>query len=45
LRLWKASAVTFVAVPLVLAAVSMIAAWLPAHRASRLAAVEALRAE
>ncbi|HTP35949.1 MAG TPA: ABC transporter permease [Candidatus Acidoferrales bacterium] len=37
--------VTFIAVPLVLAAVGMIAAWLPAHRASRLPAVEALRAE
>ena len=38
-------AVTFVAVPLVLAAVALFAAWLPARRASRLAPVDALRAD
>ena len=37
--------VTFVAVPCVLCAVAMIAAYLPARRASRVAPAEALRAE
>jgi putative ABC transport system permease protein len=36
---------TFVAVPIVLAAVGLAAAWIPARRASRLPAIEALRAE
>jgi putative ABC transport system permease protein len=38
-------AATFIAVPLVLALVGLLAAWIPARRASRLPAVEALRAE
>jgi predicted permease len=38
-------AATFVAVPLVLAAVALFAAWLPARRAARLAPVDALRAD
>jgi putative ABC transport system permease protein len=37
--------VTFVGVPVVLGLVGLIAAWIPARRASRLPAVEALRAE
>jgi putative ABC transport system permease protein len=36
---------TFVAVPVVLAIVGMLAAWFPARRASRLPALDALRAE
>jgi putative ABC transport system permease protein len=36
---------TFLAVPLVLAAVGLLAAWIPARRASRLPAIQALRAE
>jgi putative ABC transport system permease protein len=36
---------TFVAVPVVLALVGLMAAWLPARRASRLPPLEALRAE
>jgi putative ABC transport system permease protein len=36
---------TFVLVPMVLALVGMLAAWIPARRASRLPAIEALRAE
>jgi putative ABC transport system permease protein len=38
-------AATFIVVPLVLALVGFSAAWIPARRASRLPAVEALRAE
>ena len=37
--------VTFFTAPLVLAMVALLAAWLPARRASRMAPVEALRAE
>jgi putative ABC transport system permease protein len=37
--------VTFVAVPLVLVSVALLAAYLPARRASRMAPVEALRAD
>jgi putative ABC transport system permease protein len=37
--------VTFVGVPMVLAAVGLLAAWIPARRASRLPAIDALRAE
>jgi predicted lysophospholipase L1 biosynthesis ABC-type transport system permease subunit len=37
--------VTFVAVPVVLGAVALLAAYLPARRASRMAPVDALRAE
>jgi putative ABC transport system permease protein len=36
---------TFVTVPIVLMLVGMLAAWLPARRASRLAPIEALRAD
>jgi putative ABC transport system permease protein len=36
---------TFLLVPMVLALVGMLAAWIPARRASRLPAIEALRAE
>ena len=37
--------VTFAAVPLVLVSVALLAAYLPARRASRMAPVEALRAD
>jgi ABC-type antimicrobial peptide transport system permease subunit len=37
--------VTFATVPLVLASVALLAAYLPARRASRMAPVDALRAE
>jgi putative ABC transport system permease protein len=37
--------VTFAAVPLVLGAVALLAAWLPARRASRLAPMDALKVE
>ncbi len=37
--------VTFVAVPLVLGSVALLAAYLPARRASRMAPVDALRAD
>jgi putative ABC transport system permease protein len=36
---------TFLGVPLVLLVIGLVAAWLPARRASRLAPIEALRAE